>query len=598
MRPRSRSTVPFSILFFSILIFILAGCSNKPSAADKVPIFAKLAKDACVVDCGAGRYGGRLVYAAPAEPKSFNRLLVKDQGSFDIAERIHAGLIQLNHSTQKLEPGLAKSWQFSQDHRILDLALREEVRFSDGHPFTADDVVFTFTVLLDPKLNLPLRTAFVRDKELLRVEKTGTYAVRLIYPKPTVTAEFDLKDVALLPRHKLEAAYQSGQMESAWTGGAAPEEIVGLGPFKVKDYIPGQRLTLARNVHYWKVDRAGARLPYLDSLVIIFIPDRNARLLRFESGEVDIHDDLRPEDFSTLQRADRQRDLVLYDIGPAISSEFFWFNQNPELNPKSKQPYLAPHKFKWFSDVRFRRAISHALDRGTMSQVGFLGKASPAYGPFNASNKVWSDPTIARYEYNPGQALALLQEAGFKLNAGSSLVDRQGHPVAFSMITNADNTLRQKMGSLLQQDLAKVGISVRLAPLEFGAVIQAITGGDYEACLFGFRNDNPDPSAQQGVWLSNNSMHAWYPNQKTPATAWERRLDQLMTEQMFAFDFKERKRLVDDAQKIIAENIPIIYLVSKDILVGAKRKIGNFKPSILDHRTLWNCEELYWQAGS
>lgn len=593
MQPRSRS-----FICLTILLIALVSCSRKLSTADKAPAFAPLTKDACVADGENGRYGGRLVYAAPLEPKTFNRLLAKEQGSFDIAERIHASLFSFNRIAQMIEPGLAKSWQFSDDHRTLDVQLRREVRFSDGHPFTADDVIFTFAVLLDPKLKLSMAASFMVDGQPVLVEKSDTYAVRLRYPKPIVTAERDLTQVAILPQHKLEIAYRNGRMESTWNAATPPAEVVGLGPFKLKEYIPGQRLTLERNLHYWKVDKAGVRLPYLDALVVLFIPDANTRLLRFESGELDMHDNLRPEDFASLQRTAARRGLVLADVGPDISSEFFWFNMNPGINPETKKPYLPSHKYRWFSDVRFRRAISHAIDRTTMIRVVFMDKAAPAYGPFNSSNKLWADPTIPKYDYDPTRAKVLLQDAGFIVRDGIPLQDRSGQRVEFSLVTNADSTIRQKMAALIQQDLAKLGITVRLSTLELSAIAQAIGNSNYEACLLGFRNNDIDPSAQQSVWMSNAPMHPWYPNQKTPATEWERRLDACMSAQLSAVNPKERKRLIDDVQQIIAENAPIIYLVSKDVLVGAKNAIGNFRPSVLDHHTLWNCETLFFRSGA
>ena len=592
MRIRLRTVLAAPLLFCAL------ACSNKSSNSVNPALVPAPVKDARVADCEPGRPGGRLVFAALGEPKSYNALLAMDQNTLAVAQRLHAGLVALNRLTHKIEPALAKSWTFSADRRQLDLRLREGVRFSDGHALTADDVVFTFTALTDRRLNLRLSTSFIVDGQPVRAEKLGDYAVRLHYPKPTAQAEQDLSEVPILPRHKLEAAYQAAQMESAWTPAAPPQEVVGLGPFKVKEYAAGQRLVLERNPHYWKTDKNGIRLPYLDTMVFLFIPDQNAQRLRLESGEVDMLDDLRPDDFAALQRVAGPKGLMLADVGPDINSEFLWFNQNPEANPQTGKPHLAPHKYRWFSDVRFRRAVAHAIDRRALIEAGFLGKASPSYGPFNESNKLWSNPSVPRYDYDPGRARALLREAGFNARAGAPLLDPSGQRVEFSLLTNAGNKPREKLASLIQQDLAKVGVTVRLTTLETGAMVQSITTSAYEACLFVFRNGNPDPSSQQSVWLSASPMHAWYPRQKTPASEWERRLDQLMTGQMVAFDFGERKRLVDEAQQVIAENVPFIYLVSKNILVGARRHVGNFKPSVLDHRTLWNSDELYLRAGS
>jgi peptide/nickel transport system substrate-binding protein len=213
------------------------------------------------------------------------------------------------------------------------------------------------------------------------------------------------------------------------------------------------------------------------------------------------------------------------------------------------------------------------------------------------SNKFWFNPSIKQYPYNVDQAKKLLSEAGFHLatvKGQLQLKDGAQRPVRFSLITNAGNRNREKIGALVQNDLEKIGIQVDFTPLEFSSLIGRIMENfDYEACLLGPANVDTDPSGQMNLWLSNAPNHQWFPNQKKPATRWEERVDELMLGQSTASSEEQRKKAFDEVQWIVSEQLPFIYLVSRDVLVAAKSRVGNFRPAVLDHHTLWNCEQLY-----
>jgi peptide/nickel transport system substrate-binding protein len=402
--------------------------------------------------------------------------------------------------------------------------------------------------------------------------------------------------LAILPEHRLAEAYREGRLAEAWGLGTPPEEVVGLGPFRVRRHLPGERLELERNPHYWKVDREGRRLPYLDELVFLFVPDENAELLLFQNGQTHLIDDLSAEDFTRLQGEAERRGLRLEDLGPGLSYHFLFWNLNDLAG--RELPEIA-RKQRWFGEVAFRRAVSRAIDREAMVRLVYRGRATPIATHVSPGNRLWRNTSIPPPERSLPEARRLLREAGFTWDDDGRLRDPGGAPVEFTVATNASSAERVRMATLLQEDLDQLGIRVGTAALEFRALIGRIFNSyDYEACLLGLGGGDVDPNSAMNVWLSDGSHHFWRLGQSEPATEWEAEIDELLRRQLVTLDPVERKRLYDRVQEVVAERVPMIFLVSPNVLVGARREVGNFRPAILDHPTLWNVEELYIRRGA
>ncbi|MCI0660761.1 MAG: ABC transporter substrate-binding protein, partial [Acidobacteria bacterium] len=467
-------------------------------------------------------------------------------------------LIRINRQTQQPEGELATAWQTSSDGKTLICELRRDVKFSDGHPFTADDVVFTFQVLNDSSIGSPSSDPFDFDGQRTKVEKLDSHKVRFVFPAPYAAAERLLDGIPILPKHILEPVYLEGKFEQAWTLSTPPETIVGLGPFKLKEYVAGQRVILSRNEHYWKTDKAGKRLPYLDELIISIDPDRNTQLLKFQQGETDLLSPVNADDVPALAAMEQQGKIKITDLGPSMIREIFWFNLNGSIKPKSGQPksghtLVDPVKLRWFKDVRFRQAVSYAIDREAIVRLVFSGKASPQWGFLSPGDRLWFNPEVKKYPYNLDRAKSLLVEAGFHYQIDKGLFDPQGQPVTFTMITNAGNTIRQKMSALIQADLARLGIKVNLATLESRALLSTINESlNYEACLLAIVSGDTDPTSHVNILSSRGITHWWHPQQTRPATDWEARIDDLMKRQMNTLNPTERKRLFDEVQAIFA----------------------------------------------
>jgi peptide/nickel transport system substrate-binding protein len=531
-------------------------------------------------------FGGSLVVGIRSEPQTWNRLLATDQVSHEITELIHGALVRVNRVTQEIEPRLAESWSFSEDGKTLTFKLRPDARFSDGEPFTAEDVAFTFRALHDPEVASPLVETAMVDGEPLVPEVVDPLTIRFALPTRTAVVERLFDSLYILPRHRLEASLDNGSFASEYGIGASGESIVGLGPFLLEGYLPGQRVILRRNPHFWEQSEDGRRLPYLDSIVFEIAPDANALMLRFREGKLDLLQPVSPEDFLALEKSGRSN-LRLLDIGPGSAPERLWFNLNPESS------FVSPDKKAWFGDTRFRRAVSLAIDRNAITQVVYLDLASTASGPVSPANHEWWNESVEPTPFDRERAKGLLREAGFDWDGAGTLVDGQGRPVSFTLVTNADNPHRVKTGALIQEDLAQIGIEMSLVPLDFASLIGRITQSfDYEACLLSILMTDPDPSAEMPLWLSRSPLHIWHPSQSQPSTAWEARIDSLMERQMAAVEESRRKALFDKVQEIVLEELPVVDLVIPHALVGARRRVGNLKPTPFWH-PLWNREGLY-----
>ncbi len=545
-----------------------------------------------ITDNQVGHYGGDLTVGQRSEPKTLNPATAADGPSREVIGRLTADLIHINRASQLTEPALAKSWTLSKDGRVFTVNLRHGLRFSDGQPFDADDVVFSFEAYLDEKLHSPQRDLLVVGGKPITVQKINQYTVRFTLAEPYAAAERIFDSLAMMPHHLLEKSYREGKFAQAWTLNTPPAEIAGMGPFRLKEYVPGQKIVLERNPYYWKADRNKNRLPYLDELVFLFVGNEDAQVLRFQAGDTDIISRLSADNYAVLSNDASNRGIELFDLGPSLEYNFLVFNLN-DLASKNLGEIAA--KQAWFKDLKFRQAISLAIDREGIVKLVYAGRGAALWGNVSPSNKLWVDQALPHPTRSVDHARDLLKSAGFSWKGDNQLVDAQGRPVEFSIITSTSNAQRTKMATIIQDDLSNLGMNVHIVPLEFRAVIDRVFQTyDYEASIMALGGGDADPNPEMNVWLSSGGTHLWHLDETKPATEWEAQIDQLMQKQMVQLNYKERKKLYDQVQEIIAANVPYVFLATPNILVGAKKNLANFKPAILDPTTLWNVEQLYF----
>jgi peptide/nickel transport system substrate-binding protein len=531
-----------------------------------------------------GRRGGRLIVAQATDPKSLNPVTHNDLESRAIIHRMTADLIHIDRYTQQTVPALAESWSVSEDGRSYTLRLREGLRFSDGTPCTADDVVFSFEVYLDEEVHAAQRELLMVGGEPISVRKLDDVTVVFALAEPYAVAERLFDGFAILPRHLLETVYREGDFRSAWSLATPPDEIAGLGPFRLKSYVPGERIILERNPYYWKYDQSGVQLPYLDELVFLVVDSDETRLMRFEAGEIDMVDRLDPTSYDFLEAYAEGKGLRLFDLGPGLTFSFLFFNQN---DLAGRDLPVIERKQRWFRKTAFRKAISSAIDRDAIAGIAYQGRATPVITHVSSGYSRWVDDSIVPPEGSIDEARRLLAASGFVWDDDGKLVDGSGDRVELSIIAIPDN----KMVSLIQEDLKQLGIEVRINKLELRMIVDKIFNSyDFEACLLSFGGGDADPNPTMAFLTSDGPQHLW----RQPITSWQEEIDQLMRDQISVLSYQERKQMYDRVQQLVAENLPFIALVSPNILAAGRRDLGNFRPAVMGHHTLWNVEELFW----
>jgi len=520
----------------------------------------------------AGRWGGELRFAIDSDPKTFNPLLVTEQSAGVVRYLTGGMLIRWNHATQAMDPELAQSWRLSPDGREIRFELRADARFSDGSPVTAQDAAFTFRTLLDPKTPSADADAFRVGGQPITVEAHGDRVLVLKFAQAIAGVERLFGSIAIVSPQALESAQDPARMPTA-------------GPFHIAQYEPGAEISLARNPYYWKTVE-GRRLPYLDGVRLKIRQDRSLEVNSLLTGELDLIDSVDPKAFGRLAKAGG---VTAIDAGPSLDSEQLWFNQNPAAP-------VTDYRKAWFHDQEFRQAISLAIHRDDMARLVYDSHAQPAAAIVPTSNRAWNNPALKAPRFDPEAAEKLLTSAGFRMENGG-LKDRNHHPVEFSIITNSGSATRERLAVLIQQDLARIGIRVRLITLDFPSLIERLTRTfDYEACLLGMVNDDLDPNSQMNVWLSSGPNHPWYPEEKSPATPWEAEIDRLMVQQSRETKTALRKKAFDRVQEIVAQQAPVIFLVGKHSLCAYGPRVGNASPSPFFPQTYWNIDQLYVRA--
>lgn len=540
----------------------------------------------------AGKRGGRLVFALHSEPKTLNPVTAVDIASREVIGRLSADLIHIDRDTQRTRPALARSWSVSPDGRHYTLELRRGLRFSDGHPFDADDVVFSFQCYLDERNASSQRDMVIVGGKPIVVRKLGPHRIAVDLEQPSAVAERLFDTMEMLPRHLLDRAQREGRLAEAWGLGTSPAEMAGLGPFRVKSYAPGDRLVLERNPYYWKVDSAGQALPYVDELVFLLVPSEDARVIRFKAGDTDLITRVSAANFSVLEGGAAAGRYRLQDLGAGLEYTFLFFNQNDLVD--GRLPAIA-RKQAWFRHRAFRQAVSAALDRQGMVRLVYQGRATPLVTHVTPGNKLWVNTALPRPQRSLPRARALLAAAGFAWKDGR-LHDGAGAPVEFTIVTNAANAQRVQLATIAQEDLRELGIQAQVVPLESrGLLDRVFKSHDYEAALMALASGDADPNSEMNVLLSDGPTHLWALSPAGPPAPWEKEIDELMRRQLVTLDARERKRQYDRVQELVAENLPLIPLVSPNVLVGAKTALGNFRPAILDPTVLWNVDELFWR---
>jgi peptide/nickel transport system substrate-binding protein len=532
--------------------------------------------------------GGELVATIRSEPPTYLRYVTAGAGAATDAVTFltQARLVRVNRVSDDLEPWLAESWSSSPDQLAHTIRLRRGLLFSDGTPFTSADVLFSFRVAYDEKLGSPLASALKVQGKPLEVVAPDADTVVVRFPEPFAPGLRVLDSLPILPRHKLEAALTAGQLQKAWLPSGPLTDIAGLGPFQLVEHVAGQRLVFTRNPHYFRRDAGGVQLPYLDRVTLAIVPDQNAEALRLEAAEADFmtNADIRPQDYAAFKRLGDQHRLRMIAVGTTLDPDFLSFNLRPA--------YQAARRAPWMARKEFRQAISCGVDRQAIVNTVYLGAAEPLYGPITPGNARWYSPAAPACAADRARARQLFSAAGLTDGNGDGVLeDAAGVPARFSILTQAGH-LRERVSAVLQEQLRQLGIGVDIVALDPGGLFQRWKSGDYDAIYFGLQASSTDPALNLDFWLSSGPWHFWNPQQATPATAWERRVDELMREQATAADLARRQRAFAEVQAILGEELPSIYFVATRVTLVTSPRLLNPTPAPQSPHLLWSVDTL------
>ena len=542
-----------------------------------------------------GKQGGTLVYRITAPPTTFNYLVADTEQSVLIAlYMMNSRPIEFDHATQKYRNALAESWTFGDDRKTVDMKLREGLKFSDGKPLTTADVAFTLAAMYDDRTQAAAwKDSMSVNGKLIETKIIDERNMQFIFPEPVAQIENYIDNLGVLPKHVLNADLEAGKLAESWKVTAAPETIVTSGPFTVESATAGERIVLKRNPHYWRKDEKGTQMPYLEKISFEVISDSNQALVRLNQNTIDVIDRIRGADYASLLNAPGA--VKPYDLGPGLGIDHIVFNLN---KTDSKGAAIGdPVKQAWFADKRFRQAVSAAVDRKTIATTTLQGLATPLYGFVSPANRAWADASLPKIDRDLKRAEQLLTDAGF-VKRGSAeapeLFDSKNNRVEFSLMFPAENEPRKLMAAVIQEDLAKLGIKMNVVPVEQIAVSRAANETyDYEAMLFGLTVTGIDPTTYANFILSSAATHQWQPKQKTPATEWEAKLDKLFAEQASEADPQKRAQLFNEIQRIMADESPVVPVVSRHIVAAVNQRVGNYSPSSIFPYSIWNVEELF-----
>jgi peptide/nickel transport system substrate-binding protein len=556
----------------------------------------------------------QLVTATLSDPKTFN--WVVNQEFPHVFLFTYEGLTSENSVTGEIEPALAESWEISEDKRRIVFTLREGLKWSDGQPLTADDVVFTYEdvvlnkeILTDARDSLKIGTSGAFPQ----VRKLDARRVEFILPEPfapflRTTTGSKSDGTVILPKHALEEAVKSKDSEgkprlmSMWGVDTNPAEIIVNGPYKIESYTTSERVVFRRNPYYWRRDAQGNQLPYIDRIVWQITENMDTQLLQFRSNDLDTTDGwgrLRPEDFPLLKQEEKRGKFTVYTGGPRPGTTFISFNLNK--GRRNGRPLIDPVKSRWFNNLAFRQAVAYAIDRQAMINNTLRGLGEMQNSPISVQSPYYITPAegLKVYEHNPGKSKKLLLGAGFKYNNQGQLLDADGNRVQFTLITNAENQTRVSMGTQIKQSLSQIGIQVDFTPIAFNTLVDKLANTlNWECYLLGFTG-GIEPHNGANVWLPDGGLHSFNqdavsgskPIQGREVAAWEAEIGRLYIKAAQELDEVKRKAIYAETQRITQEYLPMIYLVNPLSMSAVRDRVTGIKYSSLGG-ALWNLYEL------
>jgi peptide/nickel transport system substrate-binding protein len=548
----------------------------------------------------------QIVARCASSPKTFNYAFLSSYPN--IFGFTFEGLLDESKAGE-LRPALAESWKISDDKLHIIFTLRPGLQWSDGHPLTAKDVLFSFKdVYLNEKIPTDLRDSLKigQSGALPKVQALNDRQIEFTLPEPFAPFLRAVKDSIILPAHILRPTVFENDKDgkpkfiSTWGTDTDPSQIIVNGPYRLVSYVPSQRLVFERNPHYWRKDARGKQLPYIDRIVWQIIEASDTALLQFRSQGLDMLT-IGPGSFSLLKRQEKPGNYTIHEAGPDSGTSFIGFNLNQ--GQRNGQPLVDPIKSRWFNTKEFRQAIAYAIDRQTMINNIYRGLGKPQNSPISVQSPYYRSPEagLKTYDYNPEKAKQLLKSAGFKYNPQGQLLDADGHRVRFTLSANSGSRLFEAVLSQIKQNLGSIGIQLDLQLIDFSILVDKLSNSlDLEMYALGF-SGGVEPNGASNLWMPEGGSHMFNqkPQKEQPPISgqkvadWEAKIGQLFIQAAKELDEPKRKALYGEMQQIAQEQVPLIYLVNPLVMAAIRNRVQGVQLSPLFYEgSLWNAYEL------
>jgi len=501
--------------YFFLLVVLLSCCKSETPEAGRSDFKNRSYEPA---------YGDTLIVGSIGEPSVLIPMLAGDSASHDVAGLVFNGLVKYD-TDLNIIGDLAESWDISKDGLVITFHLKRGVKWTDGVEFTADDIMYGYKTIIDEKTP----TAYSEDfKQVKKAEVVDKYTFRVTYEKPFAPALSSwASNVVILPKHLLEG--------KDITKSCLTRNPVGIGPYKLNKWIAGQELMLDSNKDYFE------GRPYIDHYIYRVIPDSATLFLELQAGGIDM------------------MGLTPIQYTKQTNNDFFRKNFQKFRYPVFAYTYMGFNlKYPLFKDIRVRKAIAYAIDKSEIVDVVLFGIGSIATGPY-VPNTWPYNPNVKKYEYNPEKAKQLLKEAGWEDTDGDGILDKDGKPFEFTILTNMGNTLRMNTATIMQWRLAKVGIKVEIRALEWSTFInEFIDKRRFQAVILGW-SIGLDPD-QYDIWHSSKTKEKEFNfvSYSNPD------VDALLEKGRRTFNIEERKKAYFRIQEILADELPYIFLYVPD----------------------------------
>ncbi|MBW4533349.1 MAG: ABC transporter substrate-binding protein [Pleurocapsa minor HA4230-MV1] len=545
----------------------------------------------------------QLVDVILSDPKTFNFVIASDQTSSLVGAMMLEGLTKQHPITSEIEPALAESWDISDDNLEIVYTLRPNLKWSDGQPLTAEDVVFTYNQLY---LNPDIPTGM---QDVLKIGESGAFPqvtkindrqVKFTVPEPFAPF-LGVTGASIFPAHVLKETVkqkdESGNLKflSTWSVDTPPEKLVASGAYKLKSYATVQRLVFEENPYYWKKEVVNKDIPYIKRVIWEIVESTDTFLTQFRSGSLNSVE-VKPEYFSLLKQEEEKGNFTIYNGGPDYTTSYLTFNLN--TGKQNGKPVVNPIKSRWFNNLNFRQAVAYALNRQRMVKNIYRGLGQPQQS-FISVQSPFYNPDLKGYDYNPEKAKQLLQKAGFKYNPQGQLFDAQGNRVKFSLNTNTGNQIREAIGNQVEEDLEAIGIDVNFKTINFNVLTSRMGGSlAWEAIILGFTGGN-EPNNGANVWLPDGNSHIF--NLATPAEGkplegrvvadWETEIGRLFIKAARELEVEKRKAIYAEIQELVSAKVPFIYLVNPYSMAAVRNNIEGVEYSALGG-AFWNLDQL------